>query len=76
MFSLLGLGLGLGLYATPDNGKNRLTRLGLLVSDKKIGIQILREIDFGYFSGPKTAKIDQIQKLSLSNCQSARISKI
>jgi len=44
MFSLLGLGLGLGLYATPDNGKNRLTRLGLLLG-------------FGFFSGLGTGPL-------------------
>ena len=38
LFSLLGLGIGLGLYATPDNGKNRPTRLALLLG-------------FGFFSG-------------------------
>merc|ERR1711936_1217268 len=38
LLSLLGLGCGLGLFMTPDNGKNRLTRFGLLLG-------------FGFFSG-------------------------
>lgn len=31
MFSLLGLGLALGLFMTPDNGKNRGMRMGMLL---------------------------------------------
>ncbi len=31
LFGLLSLGLAFTLYATPDNGKNRNTRLGLLL---------------------------------------------
>jgi len=31
LFSLLGLGLAFGLYAYPDNGKNRSTRFGMLM---------------------------------------------
>jgi len=31
MFSLLGAGLALGLFMTPDNGKNRGMRLGMLL---------------------------------------------
>ena len=31
LFSLAGAGLALGLFMTPDNGKNRGTRLGMLM---------------------------------------------
>ena len=31
MFSLLGAGLALGLFMTPDNGKNRGMRMGMLL---------------------------------------------
>lgn len=31
LFSLLGAGLALGLFFTPDNGKNRSTRMGMLL---------------------------------------------
>eukprot|EP00088_Acartia_fossae_P004334 TRINITY_DN11854_c1_g1_i1.p1 TRINITY_DN11854_c1_g1~~TRINITY_DN11854_c1_g1_i1.p1 ORF type:complete len:237 (+),score=80.32 TRINITY_DN11854_c1_g1_i1:65-775(+) len=31
LFGLLGAGLGLGLFFTPDNGKNRKTRFGMLL---------------------------------------------
>lgn len=31
VFSLLGAGLALGLFFTPDNGKNRSTRMGMLL---------------------------------------------
>jgi len=31
LFSLLGAGLALGLFFTPDNGKNRTTRMGMLL---------------------------------------------
>eukprot|EP00088_Acartia_fossae_P038112 TRINITY_DN3940_c0_g1_i5.p1 TRINITY_DN3940_c0_g1~~TRINITY_DN3940_c0_g1_i5.p1 ORF type:complete len:263 (+),score=78.02 TRINITY_DN3940_c0_g1_i5:81-791(+) len=31
LFSLLGLGLAIGLYAYPDNGKNRTTRFGMML---------------------------------------------
>jgi len=31
MFALLGAGLAMGLHFTPDNGKNRTTRLGMLL---------------------------------------------
>lgn len=31
VFSLLGAGLALGLFFTPDNGKNRTVRLGMLL---------------------------------------------
>ena len=31
MFALLSLGLAVGLHMTPDNGKNRLQRLGMLL---------------------------------------------
>jgi len=31
LFSLLGAGLALGLFFTPDNGKNRSTRFGMLL---------------------------------------------
>jgi FtsH-binding integral membrane protein len=31
MFSLLAAGLALGLFMTPDNGKNRGTRMGMLL---------------------------------------------
>lgn len=31
LFSLLGAGLALGLFYTPDNGKNRLSRLAMLL---------------------------------------------
>jgi len=31
LFSLLGAGLAFGLFFTPDNGKNRLTRLSMLL---------------------------------------------
>merc|ERR550519_2384710 len=38
LLSLLGLGLALGLFMTPDNGKNRSTRLAMLLG-------------FAFFSG-------------------------
>jgi len=38
MLSLLGVGLALGLFMTPDNGKNRSTRLAMLLG-------------FAFFSG-------------------------
>jgi FtsH-binding integral membrane protein len=44
LLSLLGLGCGLGLFMTPDNGKNRLTRFGLLLG-------------FGFFSGLGTGPL-------------------
>merc|ERR1712112_396058 len=31
LFSLLGVGLALGLFMTPDNGKNRGMRMGMLL---------------------------------------------
>jgi len=31
LFSLLGMGLAIGLYAYPDNGKNRKTRFGMML---------------------------------------------
>jgi FtsH-binding integral membrane protein len=31
LFSLLGVGLAIGLYAYPDNGKNRSTRFGMML---------------------------------------------
>ena len=31
MFSLLGFGLAMGLHFTPDNGKNRMQRLSMLL---------------------------------------------
>jgi len=31
IFSLLGVGLAFGLFFTPDNGKNRITRLSMLL---------------------------------------------
>ena len=31
LFSLLGAGLAFGLYLTPDNGKNRSSRLAMLL---------------------------------------------
>jgi FtsH-binding integral membrane protein len=44
IFALLGLGLALALHATPDNGKNRSTRLGLLLG-------------FAFFSGLGTGPL-------------------
>ena len=42
MLSLLGVGLALGLFMTPDNGKNRSTRLAMLLG-------------FAFFSGILTS---------------------
>jgi len=44
LYGLLGMGLALGLYATPDNGKNRPTRMALLLG-------------FAFFSGLGTGPL-------------------
>jgi len=44
LYGLLGMGLAFGLYATPDNGKNRSTRLALLLG-------------FAFFSGLGTGPL-------------------
>ena len=44
LFGLVGLGLAIALHATPDNGKNRTTRLGLLLG-------------FAFFSGLGTGPL-------------------
>jgi len=44
LYGLLGFGLAMGLYATPDNGKNRSTRMALLLG-------------FAFFSGLGTGPL-------------------
>lgn len=44
LFGLLGIGLVIGLHATPDNGKNRTTRLAMLLG-------------FAFFSGLGTGPL-------------------